>query len=113
MWGGHSCPPPLTLMSGTEIHFASQIQDAATIKIKMKGGGQECPSHTEPLPFGILGHRADDLVVPDPGPEQRSRLSGRIGSLSSSAEPYERRFFQRNPRQGLTLSFLVTTVTSF
>src|SRR6185369_4950487 len=50
-------------------------------------------------PFDILGHRADDLVVPDPGPEYRSCGSGRIGGLPSSAQPYEGIVLQRNPRQ--------------
>src|SRR5882724_5376898 len=62
------------------------------------------PAHV-PDPFDILGHRADDLVVPDPGPEHRSRLSGRISSLPSGAEPYEGRLLQRTPRQGLTPRF--------
>ena len=65
------------------------------------------PAHVA-APFDILGHRADDLVVPDPGLEHRSGFSGRIGGLPSSAQPYEGRFFQRNPRQGLTPSLLVT-----
>jgi hypothetical protein len=62
------------------------------------------PTHV-PVPFDILGHRADDLVVPDPGPEHRSRFSGRIGSLPSGAEPHEGRVLQRYPQQGLTPSF--------
>src|ERR1700690_4327702 len=61
------------------------------------------PTHI-PARFDILGHRADDLVVPDPGPEHRSRFSGRIGSLPSSAQPYEGWFLQGNPRQRVTVT---------
>ena len=39
LWGGHSCPPPLTSI------LILKIRTFKT-KFKIKGGGQECPPHT-------------------------------------------------------------------
>jgi hypothetical protein len=58
VWGGHSCPPPLTLgFSGlilsqvTEIVFTKpEAKSKAKIKSKIKGGGQECPPYTGKMP---------------------------------------------------------------
>src|SRR5271166_5169799 len=39
MWGGHSCPPPLTWI------LSSENCSASVTKINFKSGGQECPPH--------------------------------------------------------------------
>lgn len=60
MWGGHSCPPHLTL---SEFGFERQV----------KGDGQECPSHTMRLlnqspSVGRLFFGRDDYRCGDPVP---------------------------------------------
>jgi hypothetical protein len=51
VWGGHSCPPPLTLgllwtFSDAKDKFEVKIK--VKVKINVKGSGQECPLHTTP-----------------------------------------------------------------
>ena len=54
VWGGHSCPPPLTLFltwtSGlwpmTQKSSCGQTQVTIQSKTNFKGVGQECPTHT-------------------------------------------------------------------
>ncbi len=49
VWGGHSCPPPLTLGL---LWACSEAKDKFEVKVKVKGtskikgSGQECPLHT-------------------------------------------------------------------
>jgi hypothetical protein len=42
MWGGHSCPPLLNLISLLVVSANRRLS-----KIKVKGDGQECPSHID------------------------------------------------------------------
>ncbi len=51
-----------------------------------------------PGPFDILGHRADDLVVPDPGLERGLGVFGRTCDLPPDSTPDEGSVLQRNPR---------------
>src|ERR1700680_2269631 len=60
-----------------------------------------------PLRFDILGHRADDLVVPDPGLKRRLGVFGRTRGLPPGASPYEGSVLQRTPRQRLILLKLI------
>jgi len=51
MWGGHSCPPLLTLFlvwvrSADQGQWQENQQNKINNKIKSNGGGQECPPHT-------------------------------------------------------------------
>src|SRR3984893_13400918 len=50
LWGGHSCPPPLSLTLYPNLAFSpgkSTNQNLkSNSKIKFKGGGHECPPHT-------------------------------------------------------------------
>jgi hypothetical protein len=56
VWGGHSCPPPLTL----NWVFVGDLYPAVLMtfpnKINFKGGGQECPPHT-----GLSGGYLDSV----------------------------------------------------
>ncbi len=54
MRGGHSCPPLLLLqVRQFGIYFAvfTSPQNLNRVKIKVNGGGQECPPHTRHRPF--------------------------------------------------------------
>jgi hypothetical protein len=42
MWGGHSCPLPLTLFLLLPLSLVSPSKTKPNVKI----GGQECPPHT-------------------------------------------------------------------
>jgi acyl carrier protein len=46
VWAGHSCPPPLNLLFWLVRPFPS--------KVKIKGGGQDCPPHTKAIPMAQL-----------------------------------------------------------
>ena len=64
VWGGHSCPPPLTLILKWILGLDCLVEIAAG-KIKSKSGGQEC----RPIPdcLGLDGsdpsHMAWGLVL--------------------------------------------------
>ena len=52
VWGGHSCPPPLTLVTD-----GSGSADPGNTTVKVKSGGRECPPHTALLnPAALLWH---------------------------------------------------------
>ena len=58
-----------------------------------------------PLPFDILGHRADDLVVPDPGPERRRRsLWSDWRPTFGLRRPYEGSVLPEKPTERLNLT---------
>ena len=48
MWGGHSCPPPLTLVFDFGLAKLKWISTDTLLKVKINfsGDGQECPSPT-------------------------------------------------------------------
>jgi len=43
LWGGHSCPPFLTLVLIVHPWSSAEVEEGKT---NPKGGGQECPPHT-------------------------------------------------------------------
>ena len=115
VWVGHSCPTPwMVILLSTARKRTFSCKHRATDnpgqnQVQRRRTGVSGP-HMHYLthicsPFDILGYRADDLVVPDPGPEYCSGVSGRISGLPSSAQPYEGIVFQRNPRQGVIQAF--------